>query len=298
MNPRSGDHQRGERARGPRRFPRVPCGAPQLAADSQAMLARESVSRLLTFGGEPFTRYLRPHMVTPGQYEVITDVVRTLASAMVKLRRACLADTNSRDQLDLNPEELRLAMIDPGFEEPSPSIRARLLRSERDGVCGDQRGSPAAIAMRRARGPLFGAARAARVEASERLPSSPLYAAPLMQRYARHGRSFADLGPGFNDTPTVAIVDWAAAYRYRVRDSAVLRGAWLRRSSLSRSDWSSADGGCGTRLCNRHLLQARITTSCLLTRRWPAPRYSLRGGHDLCVNSFRAKFLHKKMSLA
>ena len=96
---------------------------PQLAADSQELLARGSRERKLTFGGDPFSRYLRPHLVTAGQYAIIQDVVRTLASAMVKLRRTALHDPALLAQLDLTPEEHRLVMVDPGFEEPSPSAR-------------------------------------------------------------------------------------------------------------------------------------------------------------------------------
>src|SRR5919204_2063732 len=65
---------------------------PQLAADSQEMLSRLSEERLLTFGGKPFSRYLRPHIITPAQHAAITGVVRTLASAFVKLRRAMMHD--------------------------------------------------------------------------------------------------------------------------------------------------------------------------------------------------------------
>src|SRR6187401_3271512 len=78
---------------------------PQMAADSQDMLARESVTRRLTFGGTPFTRYLRPHLISAGQHAVITDVVRTLASAMIKLRRAVLHDERLLAELDLTPVE-------------------------------------------------------------------------------------------------------------------------------------------------------------------------------------------------
>src|SRR5436190_8729571 len=93
-------------------------GNPQAAADSQELLARLSEQRWLVFRGEPFSRYLRPHFVTAGQYAVIKDVVSTLGSAMIKLRRATLRDANLLAQLDLTPQERYLALLDPGFEEP------------------------------------------------------------------------------------------------------------------------------------------------------------------------------------
>src|SRR5947209_7294230 len=120
---------------------------PQVAADSQEMLARLSEERLLVFRGEPFSRYLRPHFVTAGQYSVIKDVVGSLASAMIKLRRAALHDENLLAQLDLTPTERHLVMVDPGFEEPSPSARLDSFWSERDWRFVEMNAeSPAAIA--------------------------------------------------------------------------------------------------------------------------------------------------------
>src|SRR4051812_19292230 len=50
---------------------------PQIAGDSQEMLERLSHERGLVFRDEPFSRYLRPHLVTASQHAVITDVVGT-----------------------------------------------------------------------------------------------------------------------------------------------------------------------------------------------------------------------------
>ena len=103
-----------------------------MCADSQALLADLSLERKLTFGGVPFSRYLRPHFVTPGQHAVIVDVVRSLASALIKLRRATMQSESLLAQLDLTSEERRLCMVDPGFEEPSTSARLDSFWSERD----------------------------------------------------------------------------------------------------------------------------------------------------------------------
>ena len=85
--------------------------------------------------------------MTAGQYAVIKDVVSTLASAMIKLRRATLHDENLLAQLDLTPQERHLALVDPGFEEPSPSARLDSFWSERDWRFVEMNAeSPAAIA--------------------------------------------------------------------------------------------------------------------------------------------------------
>src|SRR5690242_20072490 len=94
-----------------------------LARDSATMLTERSQSDKLTFGGVPFLRTLRPHFMTPRQYAYLQQTCNTLAGAMTRLRKAALADPRLLDQLDLTPEERRLALVDPGFDEPSPSIR-------------------------------------------------------------------------------------------------------------------------------------------------------------------------------
>ncbi|HEY0070880.1 MAG TPA: hypothetical protein VGE04_13015 [Chloroflexia bacterium] len=278
---------------------------PQLAADSQAMLARESVSRLLTFGGEPFTRYLRPHMVTREQYAVITDVVRTLASAMVKLRRACLADASLRDQLDLNPEELRLAMIDPGFEEPSPSIRLDSFWSERDWRFVEINAeSPAAIAYEDVLADLFLELPALHEWKHQNgYNLNPLYARTRFMQAIREawGQFRQTYGPGFNGTPTVAIVDWAGVptdtefeiFR-RYFEAQGLRTIITQPERLEFRDGRLRDGDFVIDVYYKRVLTSELLAKPDAAR---ATIQAYEAGKICVINSFRAKLLHKKMSL-
>src|SRR5690349_25001098 len=79
-----------------------------MAGESFDLLQRLSHERLLTFGGKPFCRYLRPHFITSSQHEAITRVVGSLSSAFIKLRRAMLDDPSLVEQLDLTPQEHHL----------------------------------------------------------------------------------------------------------------------------------------------------------------------------------------------
>lgn len=278
---------------------------PQLAADSQEMLNMESRRRLLTFGGEPFTRYLRPHMVTREQYEIITDVVRTLASAMVKLRRACLADATLRDQLDLTPEELRLAMIDPGFEEPSPSIRLDSFWSERDWRFVEINAeSPAAIAYEDVLADLF-LELPALIEwrYTNGYHLSPLYARTRFVQAIREAwtQFRQTYGPGFNENPTIAIVDWAGVptdtefeiFR-QYFEQLGFRTLITQPERLEFRDGRLRDGDFAI-----DIYYKRVLTSELLAKPDVAhPTIQAYEAGKICViNSFRAKFLHKKMSL-
>src|SRR3954447_3721145 len=120
---------------------------PGLAQASAAILNERSHTDRLTFGGVPFLRTLRPRFLTPRQYAYIQETCNTLGEAMTRLRKACLEDPALLDQLDLTEEEHRLAVVDPGFEEPSPSIRMDSFWSTDEWQFVECNGeSPAAIA--------------------------------------------------------------------------------------------------------------------------------------------------------
>jgi hypothetical protein len=189
-------------------------GNAQTAADSQELLARLSQERWLVFRDEPFSRYLRPHFVTGGQYAVIKDVVSTLGSAMIKLRRATLHDESLLAQLDLTPQERHLVMVDPGFEEPSPSARLDSFWSERDWRFVEMNAeSPAAIAYEDVLADVFLELPAIQGwQKQSGYTITPLYARDrFMQaidevwREFRSNRGAANL----NERPNIAIVDWA-----------------------------------------------------------------------------------------
>lgn len=277
----------------------------QLAADSQEMLDRESVARLLTFRDVPFSRYLRPHMVTKGQHAVINDVVRTLASSMVKLRRACLAERALRDQLDLTPEELRLAMIDPGFEEPSPSIRLDSFWSERDWRFVEINAeSPAAISYEDVLGDLFLELPAIKGWLGERGYSlQALYARPrFMQAIWDSWNQFRQTyGPGFNEQPNIAIVDWAdvpSATEFelfrRYFEAQGLKTIITTPQKLEYRDGRLRDGDFVIDIYYKRVLTSELLAEPDAAR---ATIQAYEAGKVCVINSFRAKFLHKKMSL-
>ncbi len=278
---------------------------PQLAADSHRMLAEESVRRNLTFAGEPFSRYLRPHMITPSQHAVINDVVRTLASAMVKLRRACVADAALRDQLDLTPEELRLAMIDPGFEEASPSIRLDSFWSERDWRFVEINAeSPAAISYEDVLGDLFLELPAIKGWCRDNgYRLTALYAREQFMQaiWEAWGQFRQTYGPGFNERPNIAIVDWDGV---PTSTEFELFKEYFERQGLNvvitdprRLEFRDGRLYSGDFVVD--VYYKRVLTSELLADPEAArPTVQAYEAGKIClINSFRAKFLHKKMSL-
>lgn len=279
---------------------------PQLAADSQEMLARGSVQRKLTFRGEPFSRYLRPHLVTAGQYAIIQDVVRTLASAMVKLRRAAMQDPRLLAQLDLTPEEHRLAMLDPGFEEPSPSARLDSFWSERDWRFVEMNAeSPAAIAYEDVLADLFLELPAIRAwQASTGYKLQALYARDrFMQAIEQVWSEFrASRGAAsFNERPNVAIVDWdgvPTATEFELFEeyfgSKGLNVLITDPHRLEFRDGRLRDGDFTIDIYYKRVLTSELLEKPEAAR---ATIEAYEAGVVCVINSFRAKILHKKMSL-
>ncbi len=278
----------------------------QLAADSHELLQKLSVERYLTFGGVPFSRYLRPHFVTPAQHAFIKDVVETLSRAMIKLRRAIMLDQALFDQLDLTPEERRLALIDPGFEEPSPSARLDSFWSERDWRFVEMNAeSPAAIAYGDSLADVFLELPALSGWCRERgYQVTPLYATPCFLRQVddvwREFRS--NRGGDLRETPNIAIIDWEGVptssefelfkrhfeARGMIATIADPRTLEFRGGKLYAGDLQI------------DIYYKRVLTSELLEKP-EAARATIQAyeaGAICMINTFRAKLLHKKMSFA
>jgi hypothetical protein len=278
----------------------------QLAADSQDMLMREGVTRHLTFGGVPFSRYLRPHLITAGQYGVIRDVVQALGSAMIKLRRAILNDESLLTQLDLTDEERRLALIDPGFEEPSPSARLDSFWSERDWRFVEMNAeSPAAIAYEDILGELFLELPAMRAWQSQRgYKLTPLFARErFMQAIREVWAEFrANRGAGYSETPNIAIVDWADV---PTSSEFVLFERYFSERGfpvkiVTPEELEFRNGHLYSGDYRIDLYYKRVLTSELLSRPDVAKATldAYEAGTICVINSFRAKLLHKKLSFA
>lgn len=281
---------------------------PQLAADSMEMLDRLSIERRLTFGGKPFCRYLRPHFITPGQHRNITGVVRSLTAAFIKLRRAMLSDPNLVAQLDLTPQEHHLAMLDPGFEEPSPSARLDSFWSEHDWRFVEMNAeSPASIAYCDILADSFlelpvlrewTARNGYRVQT---VPARDRFMAEIEKVWSEF-RSNRGATHKLNERPNIAIVDWS--------DVPTTSEFELFKEYFESRGYSTIittpqslefDGGrLRTGDFEIDLYYKRVLTSELLSQPEVAQATvsAYEAGAVCIINNFRAKLLHKKMSLA
>ncbi len=276
-----------------------------LAQASTEMLSARSLTDKLTFGGVPFLRTLRPHFVTAAQYRYIQESCNTLAAAMTRLRQAALADPALMAQLDLTPEELRLAVVDPGFVEPSPSIRMDSFWSEHAWHFVECNGeSPAAIAYDDVGSDLFCDLPCIK-EFQKSYNVQPIYSLDrfMQEIEGQYAQFRANRGPDeFPAQPRIAIVDWAGV---PTRTEHELFQEFFERRGFQAvlaqpQDCHYEAGRLRAGDFTIDLLYKRVLTSELLEKpEIAAPiTQAYVDGKVMVMNAFQAKILHKKMSFA
>jgi uncharacterized circularly permuted ATP-grasp superfamily protein len=268
-----------------------------LASASAERLREGQQRRRLTFGDRPVSIALRPNLLSRERYAESAAAARSVHGALAALERALLADSGLRAQLDLDPEEERLALVDPGCRSSSPSARLDSFFAERVRYVEYNAESPAGMAYEDNMAEVFRDLPVMRAfRRRYRVRAMPVRRRQLdaMLHALEEWRS--------GEAPAVAIVDWTglptatefelfqAFFESRGVPTVICdpRELELRRGRLH---------AAGRRV---NLVYRRVLTSELLAR-----RDEVRGlldayvqGAACVVNTFRAKLLHKKMSLA
>ncbi|MGH7647259.1 MAG: hypothetical protein ACREND_04015, partial [Gemmatimonadaceae bacterium] len=96
---------------------------PEVAAESQALLDEQLLSRGLFFGDRALCTVLRPRLLLGEQYAFVRQQCALLLAAFARALRAALADRSVLDQFGLEDWERTLVEFDPGFREASPTSR-------------------------------------------------------------------------------------------------------------------------------------------------------------------------------
>jgi uncharacterized circularly permuted ATP-grasp superfamily protein len=273
-------------------------GDDQLTADSAEALASGQREKRLMFGERPLCVAIRPQILTSRRYEQAVTAAEGIYSALGALEKALLADAELRQELALEPEEERLAMVDPGFRSSSPSARLDSFFAGEVRFVEYNAESPAGMAYSDNLAAVFG-----------RLPVMKAFRKRFRGRFLpTRGRQLRSMLRAFRQwskgraRPVIAIVDWQglptapefdmfkayfeeAGVRTLICDPRVLE---FRRGRLYAE-------GKAVNLIYRRVLTSELIAHGDDTR---ALRDAYVAGDACVVNSFRAKLLHKKMSLA
>jgi hypothetical protein len=268
-----------------------------LAAASAEALAEGQRKRRLMFGERPLSVALRPQFLTRKRADRAIAAADGVCSALATLERAVLKDAELRSELALDPAEEKLALADPGFRSSSPSSRL-------DGFFADElrfveynAESPAGMAYgdnlcevfaalpvmkkfrKRYRGTFW---------PTRRHQLNTMLRA--FRQWGRHGR------------PAMAIVDWGGLptapefemFQAFFETNAIKTVICDPRALEFRGDRLYANG-TAVDLVYRRVLMSELLAKHQETR---ALTDAYLAGAVCVVNSFRAKLMHKKMSLA
>jgi uncharacterized circularly permuted ATP-grasp superfamily protein len=268
-----------------------------LVNSSMEALADGQRKRRLMFGPRPLCVCLRPQVLSRGQYERAVGAAKGIHSALAALEKAVLADSSLRRELDLEPEEERLALVDPGFKSSSPSMRLDSFFAGEVRFVECNAESPAGMAYSDNLAAVFAGLPVMKEFAKSFPGRFQPTRRPQLQSMLRAFKQW-----GKSTKPVIAIVDWEGLptapefemFKAFFEDAGVKtlicdpRALELRRGRLH----------AGTTPVN--LVYRRVLTSELLERgdETRALRDAYAAGAVCVVNSFRAKLLHKKMSLA
>ena len=270
----------------------------RLTAASAEALASGQRERRLMFGERPLCVAIRPQILTRRRYDQAVNAAEGIYSALSALEKALLADAELRSELALEPEEERLAMTDPGFRSSSPSARLDSFFAGEVRFVEYNAESPAGMAYSDNLAAVFG-----------RLPVMKAFRKRYRGRFLpTRGRQLRSMLRAFRQwskgraKPVIAIVDWQglptapefemfkayfeeAGVKTLICDPRLLE---LRRGKLYAE-------GKPVNLIYRRVLTSELIAHGDDTR---ALRDAYVAGTACVINSFRAKLLHKKMSLA
>jgi hypothetical protein len=269
-----------------------------LLVGSVSALADGQQDRRLFFGEHPLSVSLRPQLLDRGTWDRSVLAAEVIYGALQTLEAAVLADDVLRAELDLSPEEERLALADPGYAASSPSSRLDSFFSDEIGYVEYNAESPAGMAYGDELSAVFDAMPVMQAFRQRwQLTALPVRRHQLDAMLA----VFREWGRG--EVPRIAIVDWAGLPTLtefemfeRYFESQGVACCICDPSTLSFD-------GTSLRSCDGqpvNLVYRRVLTSEMLAKgeETKALREAYLAGAVCVVNSHRAKLLHKKMSLA
>src|SRR2546428_12918560 len=248
-------------------------------------------------GDRPWCVARRPRVLAARRYEQAVSAAEGVASALAALEKAVLQDAELRRELGLEPEEERLAMADPGFKFSTPSVRLDSFFADEVRFVEYNAESPAGMAYSDNLTDVFKqlpVMKAFRKRFRGKfLPTRRRQLGAMLHAFRQWGRSA---------TPVIAIVDWEGLptapefemFKTFFEEAGIKTVIWDPRTLEFRRGKLYAGGKAV------NLVYRRVLTSELLARGDDtlALREACVAGAACVVNSFRAKLLHKKMSLA
>lgn len=269
---------------------------PALLEESRAFLEERLNDVRFVFGGRMLSPYLRPHFVTRAEWLQITKTCETVWGAIEKVGRIAPDNELMLDQLGLTEGERELVAVDPGYDEVSVTSRLdSFLTDETYQFVELNAECPAGIAYQDVAAEIFCDLPVMR-EFKRKHDVTPMFCREqmldaLIGIYERvHGRAHK---------PQIGIIDYKGLPTQR--EFELFKEFFERRGYLSTiadpRDVELREGKLYHGDFRIDLVYRRVLTTELLEKIDECRQFveAYKTGAAVFVNSFRTKYVHKKM---
>lgn len=269
----------------------------QLASSTAETLASAQKAKRLMFGTRPLSVALRPQFLTRHRFDQAVRAAEGVLSALAVQERAVLKDADLRAELCLEPDEERLALADPGFGFSSPSSRLDSFFAGQVRFVEYNAESPAGMAYGDNLNAVFAELP---IMKAFRKRYRGRFVSTQRRQLATMLRAFRQWGK--DPKPVIAIVDWeglpTAPEFEMFKAYFEANGVKTVICDPRRLEFRKGRLYAGRVAVN--LVYRRVLTSELLAKgaETRALLDAYVAGAVCVINSFRAKLLHKKLSLA
>jgi hypothetical protein len=269
---------------------------PALLEASRDFLEQRLSEVRFVFGGRMLSPYLRPHFVTQNEWKQIKNTCETVWSAIEKVGRTAPTDGLMLEQIGLTEGERELVSVDPGYEDVSVTSRLdSFLTNDTYQFVELNAECPAGIAYQDVAAEIFCELPIMR-EFSRQHKVTPMYCRrnlldALIKIYERvRGRGVK---------PQIGIIDYKGLPTQREFElfKEFFEDLGFSTTIADPRDLELHDGKLNHGDFRIDLVYRRVLTTELLEKADECASFikAYKGSAAVFVNSFRTKYVHKKM---
>jgi hypothetical protein len=269
---------------------------PALLEESRAFLEQRLNEVRFVFGGRMLSPYLRPHFVTRREWQQITKTCETVWSAIEKVGRIAPTDKVMLEQIGLTAGERELVAVDPGYENVSVTSRLdSFLTDETYQFVELNAECPAGIAYQDVAAEIFCELPLMR-EFTQQHRVTPMYCRQSMLDALL---TIYERVRGRGEKPQIGIVDYKGLPTQREFElfKEFFESHGYSATIADPRDLEMREGKLHYGEFRIDLVYRRVLTTELLEKIDECKAFveAYKTGAAVFVNSFRTKYVHKKM---
>ncbi len=269
---------------------------PALLEESRAFLEQRLNEVRFVFGGRMLSPYLRPHFVTRREWQQMTKTCETVWSAIEKVGRIAPTDKVMLEQIGLTAGERELVAVDPGYENVSVTSRLdSFLTDETYQFVELNAECPAGIAYQDVAAEIFCGLPLMR-EFTQQHRVTPMY---CRQNMLDALLTIYERVRGRGEKPQIGIVDYKGLPTQREFElfKEFFESHGYLATIADPRDLEMREGKLYYDDFRIDLVYRRVLTTELLEKIDECSAFveAYKTGAAVFVNSFRTKYVHKKM---